>query len=230
MSHRLFKANRLDHGDNSLPKPSSGEEREQQETPNRLPQTARCTAIDGECNWFGPDPVGNGRHTITQTEQPRHHRKTNAIDPTALNNITHHTPEDESTFELLIWTQGCMGECMAPPTAWRKPLYPSTTRRSNSEPPSLIKDTEGRMIPMKPIGGHVTTDPPLIQDNENESLNSSMSKSLFYFTAESSVSLLESYDYTDKAIAKAVKAQNLKPSMHFIDQRSNKAKTLSMER
>jgi hypothetical protein len=204
MSHRLFGATRLDHGDDSLPKPSSGEEREQQET-------ARCIAVDGECNWFGPNPLGNGQLTITQTEQPRDHRKTNAIDPTALNNITHHIPEDESTFESLIWTQGCMGEWMAPPTAWGKPLYPSTTRRGNSEPPSLIEETEERTTPTKPIGGHVTvtTDPPLIQDDENESLNSSTSESLFYFTAESSLSSLESYDYAEEAIAKAAEARNL---------------------
>jgi hypothetical protein len=87
-----------------------------------------------------------------------------------------------------------MGKWMASPKLWGKPLHSSTKQQVNSDPPSLIEETEeGQMI-------------TLTQDNES-SLNLSTSDSLYYFTAKSSVSSLDRNDYTEKAIVKAAEAR-----------------------
>jgi hypothetical protein len=87
-----------------------------------------------------------------------------------------------------------MEKQMASPKSWGKPLHSQTKQQVNSDPPPLIEETEeGQMI-------------TLTQENES-SLNLSTSDSLYYFTAESSMSSLDSNDYTEEAIVKAAEAR-----------------------
>jgi hypothetical protein len=81
MSHHLFKANCLDHGDDFLPEPSTGTERQRKPKPNPPSQTARHSIVDGECNWSGYDPSRDDKNIIHPTRQHFNRCNTNATDP-----------------------------------------------------------------------------------------------------------------------------------------------------
>ena len=191
MSHRIFEANRLNHGDDFLPKPLSGKERNDKDKPNQPSQTGLHTSVDGECNWLGKNPLGDDVNIIHPTKQHSDHRITNAADPTVQTTNTSCLHYDESMFDSSFETKGIIGGSISDPNSPVKSLKCP----NNTDPPPLIAEAEGGLF----FTGNLPS-PPMADTSpkqEQGSIESSSTVSLFYFTAESSLSSME--DYADDA-------------------------------
>jgi hypothetical protein len=212
MSQQLFEANDLDHDGVFLPKPSLGTERTDYKSTIQLTQLTRNINDEEEGSWLSPNRSGDGRNIISTPRLPRDQRKTNAADPTAPIQIISNTPKHAFTSKTSIWVHEHTKGGMVPTATPGEPSYTPHTKNIQSDPPSLVEEEiEGQteftgIISSKQMGeastnisddGYVTTATPST-NKYKISLKSPSGKSLHYFTADSSLSSLESLDYEEE--------------------------------
>jgi hypothetical protein len=229
MSHRLFEANRLNHGDDFLPKPLPGMERNHQDKPNQLAQPSQSKPADKECDWFGFNPLGNAQNIISHARQHCDRCKINATKSTVQINSPSCLVDEESTIESSSFKQETTKKSMAALISLEKQSKLKTPLSVTLDPPSLIEEAEGQSIPLGIIPSppmrdtrinevdqqYVNADIGSTYEQEQSSIDSYSSTSLFYFTAESSLSSL--VDYDEEAKVKASEAQIMQALANLMD-------------